>query len=81
MTETTELAEGAPVEWAGEEFEQDGVLLRHGHPGRVDQPGPEDVFVSWVGLEGAGVSRWLAYDSECIKPISEAEFAQRVQRM
>lgn len=71
------LTTGLPVEYLGG---GDGDLLR-GHPGRVTDPQPEDVFVEWVGLESEPVSRWTAFDLPGLGVLDEHTFAVRSERV
>ena len=40
--------------------EEDGGI-GHGHPGRIYDPSPEDIFVRWFGLEDSLTSYGIAY--------------------
>lgn len=71
------LTTGLPVAYLGD---SDSELLR-GHPGRVTDPQPEDVFVEWVGLESEPVSRWTAFDLPGLGVLDEATFALRSERV
>jgi hypothetical protein len=83
MLDESRLALDLPVEWTcGEDFEGDdeGRIL-HGHPGRIYDPSPEDIFVRWFGLEDKGASIWVSYGVKCLGEISEEEYSRRVERM
>ncbi|HWG93201.1 MAG TPA: hypothetical protein VNU66_03105 [Mycobacteriales bacterium] len=73
-----ELQWGLPVEYCGAD---DGDGLAPGHPGRVTDPSPEDVFVEWVGLEDAPVSRWICFDLPALAALDEAVLAERSDRV
>jgi hypothetical protein len=73
-----ELALDAPVEWLGPSDSRVG--LRSGHPGRIEDPDPNDVFVEWVGLEYGMASR-VSYDRDTLGTISDVEFARRAARV
>jgi hypothetical protein len=73
-----ELALEAPVEWLGQADPRVG--LQTGHPGRVEDPNPSDVFVEWVGLEYGMASR-VSYDPQTLGAISDVEFARRAARV
>jgi len=77
------LRDDLPVEWLGDDNEPDESegWLRHGQPGRITDPAMQDVFVEWVGLEDAGVSRWICYDYQGLGEISEEEFTRRADRL
>lgn len=72
-----DLRVGLPVEYRGDHDED----LSHGHPGRVTDPRPEDVFVEWVELEQAPVSRHYCYDLPALATLDEDEFEQRASRV
>jgi hypothetical protein len=76
------LAMDLPVEWLGEDNEPnaDEGYLRRGHPGRITDPSPQDVFVEWAGLEDRGVSQWLCYDLEALGELDEPEYERRAER-
>ena len=83
MLDEWRLAIDLTVEWAcGEVFEgeEEGRILQ-GHPGRICDPSPEDIFVRWFGLEDKGASIWVSYGVKCLGEISEAEYVRRVERM
>ncbi|HWG93627.1 MAG TPA: hypothetical protein VNU66_05325 [Mycobacteriales bacterium] len=69
------LQGGLPVEHCG----GDGLLP--GHPGRVTDPSPEDVFVERVGLEDAPVSRRTCVDLPALAALDEAVLAERSDRV
>lgn len=71
------LVDGLPVEYLGDSDSE----LRRGHPGRVTDPQPEDVFVEWVGLEDQPVSRWISFDLPGLGELDEATFALRAERV
>lgn len=73
-----DLVTGLAVEYRGPD---DGDGLRTGHPGRVTDPRPEDVFVAWVGLEDEPVSRWLTFDLPALGVLDEATFVERSSRL
>ena len=73
-----ELALDAAVEWLGPSDSRVG--LRCGHPGRIEDPDPNDVFVEWVGLEYGMASR-VSYDRDTLGVISDVEFARRAARV
>jgi len=73
-----ELTVFAPVEWLGPSDSRVG--LRSGHPGRIEDPNPSDVFVEWVGLEYGMASR-VSYDHDSLGAISDVEFALRAARL
>jgi hypothetical protein len=77
------LRVGLPVEYTGESSDPDDPdgWLRHGHPGRVADPRPEDVFVEWHGLEDRPVSRWLSFDLPGLAELTEDEYERRVGRL
>lgn len=72
-----DLRVGLPVEYTAEDDED----LRRGHPGRVTDPRPEDVFLEWVGLETEPVSRWICYDLPALAVLDEATYAVRAERV
>lgn len=73
-----ELAFEVPVEWLGPSDPRVG--LQSGHPGRIEDPGPRDVFVEWVGLEYGMASR-VSYDHDALGALSDVEFARRAARV
>lgn len=73
-----ELAFEVPVEWLGPGDPRVG--LQPGHPGRIEDPGPGDVFVEWVGLEYGMASR-VSYDHDALGVLSDVEFARRAARV
>lgn len=77
------LAHDLAVEYLGEDDAPDPSHghLRHGHPGRITDPSPQDVFVEWFGLEDKGASRWICYDYEGLAELEEAEYERRCQRL
>ena len=77
------LAHHLPVEYLNEDDEHDALEghLRLGHPGRITDPSPQDVFVEWFGLEHAGASRWVCYDYQGLGELDEAEYERRCERL
>jgi len=74
---------GVAVEYLGPEGAPQAPegWLRHGHPGRVTDGSPQDVFVDWFGLEEQDVSRRMSYDLPSLHEISEQEYGRRVDRV
>lgn len=73
-----EVSLSAPVEWLGPSDSRVG--LWSGHPGRIEDPDPSDVFVEWVGLEYGMASR-VSYDRASLGAISDVEFSRRAARV
>jgi hypothetical protein len=70
------LLAGLAVEYLGDDDD-----LERGHPGRVTDARPEDVFVDWVGLESEPVSRSTAFDLPGLGVLDEETFAVRSARV
>jgi hypothetical protein len=73
-----QLALEAPVEWLGSADPRVG--LHAGHPGRIQDPNPQDIFVEWAGLEYGMASR-VSYGLNSLGIISDVEFARRSARV
>jgi hypothetical protein len=73
-----QLAVSAAVEWLGPGDPRVG--LQPGHPGRIEDPNPTDVFVEWVGLEYGMASR-VSYHHDTLGALSDVEFARREARV
>lgn len=73
-----DVAVDTAVEWLGPDDARVG--LQKGHPGRIEDPNPDNLFVEWVGLEYGMASR-VSYGPDSLGLLTDVEFARRAARV